>query len=292
MSHANPAFVQGGHYIGIASYRARSYYAFGPNGLLYRLDFDNDILSHHIACNGYSAIMSVTEGGGYVIEVFNLYGSQVMRRTSDERNLFPISMAISPDATTLIVSYLDVSGHVMMSYICAYDIYGGELFASFRQIEGEIISRVAFIDDEYLMFSSLERLGVYRFGTEPRISYVWSVAFVNQAAFVEVINGVGIAVAYGTPGSIAEENFAIYGLDGSKLASHFIQGGIRYMSVGAGAAIIGGGALRRDFAAVDYGGRVVWSYTATSDVLDFVILDRPERALIATPTRMQIMELR
>jgi len=297
MSHASPVFVQGGHYIGLASYRARTYYAFGPDGPLYTLDFDNDILSHHIACNGYSAIMSEADDGGFVIEVFNNAGLRVKRRVLEERNLFPISMAISPDATVIVVSYLDVSQHVIMSYICAYYIHGdGGLFASFRMIEGGIISRVAFIDDEHLMFSSLEQFGVYRFGAEPRISHVWSSEFASHAAFVEVVRGSGIAVAYGAPRvgaeGVMEGTFALYGINGSELATYFMQGGIRYMSTGAGAVVIGGGPLRRDFAAIDYSGRVVWNYTATSDVLDFVILDTPERALIATPVGMQIMELR
>ena len=297
MSHASPVFAQGGHYIGLASYRTRTYYAFGPDGPLYTLNFDNDILSHHIACNGYSAIMSEMDDGSFIIEVFNNAGLRVKRWVSDERNLFPISMAISPDATMIVVSYLDVSQHVIMSYICAYYIQGdGGLFASFGLLEGEIISRVAFIDDKHLMFSSLEQFGVYRFGAEPRISHVWSAEFANRAAFVEVVRGAGIAVAYGAPRvgaeGLEEGAFVIYGIDRSELATYFMQGGIKYMSASAGAVIIGGGPLSRDFAAIDYRGRVVWNYTATSDVLDFVILDTPERALIATPIRMQIMELR
>jgi len=295
MSHANPVFVQGGHYIGVGAHLARAFYVFGPDGLVYRLDFDNDILSYHVACNGYSAILSVNEYGRYYIEAFNAGGTRVMQRVLEERNLFPISMAISPDASTLIVSYLDMSGHNMLSYICAYDMYDGTLFASFRQIEGEIISRVLFIDDDYLMFSSVGQLGVYRLSAESRISYVWSKEFEAQAVFVEVIDGVGIAVAYGQSGlgaeSAVEDTFVIYSLAGDRLAEYFMSGGVRYLSTGAGAAIIGGGPLLRDFIAIDYSNEVVWRYTATSDVLDFVILDTPQRALITAPTRMQIMEV-
>jgi len=295
MSHANPVFVQGGYYIGVGSHLARAFYVFGLDGLVYTIDFDNDILSYHISCNGYAAVLSVSEYGSYYIEVFNANGVRVMRRVLEERNLFPISMAISPNASTLIVSYLDMSGHGMLSYICAYDIYDGGLFASFRQIEDEVISRVLFIDADYFMFSSVGQLGVYRLNAESRISHVWSKEFDTQVAFVEVISGIGIAVAYGQSilgtESALEDSFVIYSRGGDKLAEYFMSGGIRYLSTGSGAAIIGGGALRRDFVALNYNNEVVWRYTATSDVLDFVILDTPKRALITTPTRMQIMEV-
>lgn len=302
-SHANPTSVQGGNYIGISAYRARAYYAFGPYGALYTIATENDILSYHIACNGYSAILSVTDYGSYHMEVFNTAGMRVWQRILKERNVFPISMAISPDATTLIVSYLDTSGHTILSYICAYHIYAegsmsydDGLFASFSQIEGEIISRVAFIDSKHLMYSSDGRVGMYIIDYESRISHVWSRILENQAVFVEVVRGVGVAVAYGRPlpgaEGVPEGTFVIYGLEGWELATYFMSGGIRYLSTGSGAAIIGGGALRRDFAAIDYNNQVVWEYTATSDVLDFVILDSPMRALIVTPMRMQIMEAR
>ena len=302
ISHTNPTFVQGGHYIALSAYRARAYYVFGPEGSLYTLTFDNDILSYHVACNGYSAVMSMDNSGGYNIEVFSASGTRVKQRVLNERNLFPVSMAISPDARILVVSYLDISGYNILSYICAYHIHERDrahndgLFASFRQIEGEIISKVRFIDSAHLMFSSDGQFGVYRLDSDMQFNYSWSIALENQAAFVDVISETGIAIAFGRPllgaGGIQEGTFAIHGLDGTLIATYFMDGGISYLSTGTGAAIIGGGPLRRNFAAINYRGQVVWEYRATSDVLDFVLLDSYTRALIVTPTRMQIMEVR
>jgi len=302
VSHTNPLLIQGGAYVALSAHRSRIFYAFGPNGLLYTIDFEHDILSYHISANGYSAVLT-TNGDSYNIDVFNASGTRLKRHTVAERNLFPISMAISPDGRILVVSYLDVSGAVISSYICAYFIRAGEaayytdgLFASFRQVEGEIISRVAFIDQTHLMYSSDGQFGVYELTPAPGTRHVWSRTLDSHADFIEAVYGIGVAVAFGQPligaESSDEGTFVIYGLNGTELATYSMDGSISYLSSGAGAVIIGGGPLRRNFAAINYRNQVVWEYTATSDVLDFILLDKPERALIVTPARIQIMESR
>jgi len=295
-------FVHNGSYIAASAYRARIFRAFGPRGILHTLTFENDILSYNIAANGYSVIMTQSEGG-YNIDVFNSAGNHIKRRPVEARNLFPMSMDISPDGRILVVSYLDISGSVILSYICAYYIresdaanYTDGLFASFRQLEGEIISKVRFIDSSSLMYSSDARFGVYELGPGARFRYRWSKELDNRTVFLEAVNNVGIAVAFGSSllnrEGFAEGTFIVYGVNGDVLATYNMDGSITHLSVGSEAVVIGGGSLRRSFAAIKYRNRVAWEYTATTDVLDFVILDRPERALIVTPTRMEIMEVR
>lgn len=302
LNYENPIFVHSGSYVAVSAYRARTYRAFGPYGSLHTLTFENDILSYHIAANGYSAVMTGSEAG-YNINVFNAAGLPVKRREINERNLFPLSMAISPDGRILVVSYLDISGPIILSYICAYYIHESEaanytdgLFASFRHLEGEIISKVRFIDSTNLMYSSDGQFGVYELGPGARVRHRWSNILNNRAVFVEAVEGIGIAVAFGSVllnrEGIAEGTFIVYNVNGDELASYIMDGSITYLSLGKEAAIIGGGALRRSFAAVTYRNRVVWEYTATSDILDFVILDTPERALIVSPNRMEIMRTR
>ena len=302
ISYTNPTFVRGGSYVGVSEYRGRTFHVFGPGGLMYAINFENDILSFHVASNGYSAVMTHI-GGSYNITVFNAAGSSIKLRIIEEGGLFPVSMAISPDGRILAVSYLNTAGAVISSYICVYCIEAFDaaagtdgLFALFRQLEGEIIYKVAFIDDSRLMYSSDREFGVYGLAPAGRVRHLWSEAFDNHAVFLEAVKNVGIAVAFGPPlisrEGFEEGRFILYSPDGAELASFMMDGRITRMSIGPEAVIIGGGPLGRSFAAITYRNRVAWEYTATSDVLSFVTLDRPQRALLVTPARMEIMETR
>jgi len=302
INHLNPTFVTAGSYVAVSELRGRNFQVFGSRGLLYTIAFENDILNYHIAYNGYSAVMTGS-GNGYSINIFSASGDSIKRKEVEERNLFPMSMAISSDGRVLAVSYLSVGEPVVVSYICAYYIdendaanYTDGLFALFSQVEGEIIYNVEFIDENHLMYSSDGRFGVYEVGPGQRARHIWSKTFDNRASFVEAVSGVGVAVAFGQPlinrAGFEEGTFMVYGYNGNELAAFVMDGPITYLSSGLEAAIVGGGPLGRSFSAITYRNRVAWEYTATSDVLDFVVLDRPERVLMVTPTRMEIMEVR
>lgn len=300
LNYTNPTFVSNGSYIAVSQLRGRTYHAFSAGGIIYTINFDNDILNYNIASNGYSAVLTGSEIA-YSINVFNRAGTLVWSRTIEDRSLFPISMAVSPGGNILAVSYLDISGPTVMSYICAYYIdseIGTEsdegLFALFRHVEGEIIHKVEFIDETHLMFCSDTELGVYELDELRRVNHRWSKNFDNHITFVETVANVGVAVAFGRPllnrEGLEEGSFIVYSPTGSELASFVMEGAITYLSTGSDAAIIGGGPLGRSFTALTYRNRIAWNYIATSDVLDFVILDRPGRALLVTPSRMMIME--
>ncbi|MCL2565453.1 MAG: DUF5711 family protein [Defluviitaleaceae bacterium] len=302
LNYENPVLVHSGSYVAVSEHRARTYRAFNPYGSLYTLTFENDILSYHIAKNGYSVVVTESESG-YGINVFNTAGNLVKHKGIEDRNLFPLSADISLDGRILVISYLDISGPNILSYICAYYIRESDaanhtdgLFASFRHLEGEIISKVRFIDSSNLMYSSDSQFGVYELAQGERVNYRWSRVLDNRAVFVNVVDNVGVAVAFGSSllnrEGYEEGTFIVYGVSGDELVSHTIDGSITYLSIGKEGAVIGGGALRRSFVAITYGNRVAWAHTATSDVLDFVILDRPGRALLVSPARMEIMEVR
>ena len=300
---SNPTYVANATYVAVGEYKGTSLNVFGQSGIVYTLNFDNEIINFTVGSNGYAAVTVASTGGGYTINVYNSEGKRITYLVVEVTNNYPIHSTLSPDGRVLAVSFLNLSGTQMESYICAYYLkqsdgldYTDAMFASFNRTEGEIISKVEFIDDSALMFLSDGQYGVYELSSSNQMVLKWFKEINNEVSFANVISGKGIAIAFGksivNKDGLAEGSALILDRSGKQIASYTMEGPVNYLHCGKEAAIIGGGSSGRNFAAVSYKNKVLWEYTATADVLDFVILDKLDKVLLVSSGSITFMETR
>ena len=303
LNMANPTYVSNATFIAIGEYKGSSLSVFGQSGLVYELNFDNEIINFTIGSNGYTAVTIASTRGGYTTDVYNTLGKRITSFVVEATNYYPMHSALSPDGRVLAVSFLNLSGTQMESHICAYYLresdgmdFTDAMFATFHKTEGEIISKIAFIDDTQLAFLSDGQYGVYELSGSNRMNLKWFREVNNEVSFATVINDKGMAIAFGkslvNKDGLAEGTLLMLDKSGKQIASYTMEGPITYLHCGKDAVIVGGGKSSREFASVSYKDKVLWEYTATSDVLDFVILDKVEKVLLVSSGRLTFMETR
>ena len=303
LSMSNPTYVANATFVAVGEYKGTSLNVFGQSGLIYSLSFDNEIINFTIGANGYAAVTIASLRGGYTIDIFNDTGKRITSFVVEVENNYPINSALSPDGRILAVSFLSLSGTQMESHMRAYYLKQSDgldftdgMFASFHKTEGEIISKVEFIDSSTLMFLSDGQYGVYELNSSNHMVLKWFREINNEISFANAINDKGMAIAFGkslvNKDGLAEGSLLILDKSGRQLATYTMEGPVTYLHCGKDAVIAGGGNSAREFAAISYKDKVIWEYTATSDILDFVILDKAEKVLIVSAGSINFMEMR
>ena len=303
LNMSNPTYVSNATFVAIGEYKGSLLSVFGQSGLIYELNFDNEIINFTVGSNGYAAVTIASTRGGYTIDVYNATGKRITSFVVESTNYYPMHSALSPDGRVLAVSVLNLTGTQMESHIRAYYLRESDgmdftdgMFANFHKTEGEIISKIAFIDDSQLMFLSDGQYGVYELSGSNRMILKWFREVNNEVSFANAINDKGMVIAFGkslvNKDGLAEGILLVIDKSGKQIATHTMEGPVTYLHCGKDALIVGGGNSHREFAALSYKDKILWEYTATSDVLDFVILDKPEKVLLVSSGRVAFMETR
>lgn len=151
---ASPTMTSAGDYVAVGDIGANTIYIFNEYGQLGRVSTDVPIQEIQISEQGVVAAVLSDTSSNYI----NLYDKQGNSlgsiKASLENTGYPLTIALSPDASKLAVSYLIVKSGSMQSRIVSYDFSDveGDHLLDTQELEG-LYPKAAFLDSrEVVLF--------------------------------------------------------------------------------------------------------------------------------------------
>ena len=151
---ASPTMTSAGDYVAVGDIGANTIYIFNEYGQLGHVSTDVPIQEIQISEQGVVAAVLSDTSSNYI----NLYDKQGNSlgsiKASLENTGYPLSIALSPDASKLAVSYLIVKSGSMQSRIVSYDFSDveGDHLLDTQELEG-LYPKAAFLDSrEVVLF--------------------------------------------------------------------------------------------------------------------------------------------
>lgn len=151
---ASPTMTSAGDYVAVGDIGANTIYIFNEYGQLGHVSTDVPIQEIQISEQGVVAAVLSDTSSNYI----NLYDKQGNSlgsiKASLENTGYPLTIALSPDASKLAVSYLIVKSESMQSRIVSYDFSDveGDHLLDTQELEG-LYPKAAFLDSrEVVLF--------------------------------------------------------------------------------------------------------------------------------------------
>lgn len=144
---SSPKLSVCGDYMAIGDVGANAIYIFNSSGLVGRLDLENPLQDLCVAEQGVVAAV-LSDGASNQINLYNTDGEVLVNiRATISQTGFPLTLALSDDATKLAVSYIKMSGTIG-SRIAFYDFSDPDSSGEKGSFEyDQLFPKLAFIND-------------------------------------------------------------------------------------------------------------------------------------------------
>ena len=283
-------------YFAVYEPRGSDVHVFSPSGLLYHRQLGGQILSASLNSSGASAFV-VRSGAVYETLLFDRSGTPppaASRIVHADENVFPISAAVSEDGQTAVVAMLDVGGVNVRSRLVFYHLnehaarYSEGIFARL-QLDDEVAGQLKFFADG--------SLAVFSDKSVRRISFTGGVVeessalpLTNRLRSLVRTGGNGFAVILGDglttaesdrPGTVISYNNTLnerFRFNPDRNTTH-IWANDTSVIIGAGRGIY----------AKTLDGRALWTYNATQDFTQVIMLENRDTILFAARTEARVL---
>lgn len=159
----SPTIASAGDYVAVGDIGANSIYIFNEYGQLGRVSTDVPIQEIEISEQGVVAAVLSDTSSNYI----NLYDKQGNNLSSIKASLdntgYPLAVALSSDASRLVVSYLVIQSSSLQSRIVTYDFSDmqGEHLMDTQEIEG-MYPKVVFLDNSKVVLFGEKDFALYQ----------------------------------------------------------------------------------------------------------------------------------
>ena len=225
----NPTCEAEGGYVLVYDKESTSAYIFNASGLVGTLSMTLPIVRASIAANGNVAIL-MQNGETANLRMYSPSGSVIASGEVHAKNTgYPIAMAISADATQLLVSLLDLNDGDVKTTLCFYDFSDASkdetnhIAANFSYAD-QVIPEVAFLKDGAVAFGDQE---LVFFAIDKEIA-VRREVFLAEEANAVLYSGdrVGVVTVKRNPKRKNENMLYVYSQTGVERFSHRVPGNV------------------------------------------------------------------
>lgn len=193
VSFQNPFLVKAEPYILLADKGGNTLMLFNASGKVRDFTVRYPVVQASVSEQGTIEVILQGEGSNF-IQMYDIEGNLVadMRSSVDETG-YPLTAAISPDGTRLVVSYLAIDGMSSRTTVAFYDFSqqlrtdGVSLLGGF-EYEDSLIARLHFVDDNTLVAFGDTATYYYNVSHEPEVK--------KEVAFEEEIQSIFIGDDY------------------------------------------------------------------------------------------------
>jgi len=291
-----PIAVSSGDFVAVGEANGRIIYVFDQNGLVYRVFFDNPVLSFSVNGTGFlSAIVQYDTGPA--VHVYNRYRTTLnpplFHMTPLLSNLMqPVAVEVSNDGRYLAIAVLDFSAQistvVQFRVLNLWDAWGldGGLFAE-ETFPGQILTGMNFVEDDRLVVATNRQIrGFHLAETQPRLRESWQHDLENEISHLAFGSGY-TAFVTGSPIIGANDPapagaLRIFNTAGRETVSFAVGRRATHLSMGQNAAIVG---ADRTFHAVSFGGAHLWDHISMFDTRQVLFLESTDSILVAGANR-------
>ncbi len=257
---------------------------FNKKGFVYEVENTNKILDVDVNKKGYISVLSQDiTGSGYILNVYNDKGENIVNRISDDEGVYPISTTISEDNRMVALCEIDTNSlqpksNVTFSYINPDDNKNSDLIFTGVTYSEEIVANIKFVNNYVLAYTS-DNIHIISVANDIAKETA-TIPLKNEVEFCEVIDDKYIAVAYGVPKnaeSVAPNTVVFYNFNGNEISSTSFEGDITRMTPSENSVII---INNREISKVSVNGKIEYTYVHNKDIYDAYCIGNKNPAIL------------
>ena len=288
---SNPTLFSRGGYAAVLEHNGRIFNVYNDRGLMYSIVTDVPIVRFALGGQGFAAVMMYGRHGIYEIEVYDNFGTRTHYGRHTDENIVPMLMDISHDGSVLAISYLDINGAQMNSFIGFFSIDGSHagaesMFAASSYNPGEIVGAIRFLADGRLVVLSDGRI----FVLDRAAATAWETPLNNRVTHVE-FSDLWFAVAYGDAKlnrvGRPSGTVAAYNSFGIQLFVYRAPDRVTSLNTRGGNIVVG--SAGGHFVALSDTGQVLWELTLPGNVQSVAMMGGPNSVVVLSPTQTSIL---
>ena len=284
--------LQKGSFACVMETNGRTLKMYSPDGELYSISCPGTILNVYINPLGQSVIL-LNCGDEYRTQVYSESGDLVFERYEQDKDIYPVSAALSDDGKIVAVSYLDASGVDIKSTVLFFytsrsdskNIDTGDFFAAVEK-SGQIVPMAGYNAKTGFMF--LGDKEVFAVSTEGK--EIWATELTNkiEKAYFDSNGNIvaGLGGELSDKDGHGEGTVVLYNQSGEEKVLYDMGEKITYMNVCGTDIIVGSG---KSYCGITSSGKVNWQYTASQDISDIMPLNG-NNLLLVTSTNAAIVK--
>lgn len=290
--------VSGGHQI----------YVFDSNGLMYRVVFENPVLTFSVNEAGFlSAIVQYESGYGiYIYNHLNYTNPPIFYKSIHADQFFPLSVEVCNNGNFVAIAMLDLTTRlttsVQLRYMNQWDAWGtdGGLFSE-DTFPNYMITSMRFMADNRLIVATTSQnsaqilcFRIQMGAGQSVVQQVWNINLLNTLTHLEFYGDRHFAYITGER-FIGKDDadpvgtLRIVNIDGTQTGSFNLNRRASHLSMGQNAVIIGSD---RNYHAIDFRGTHLWEHIVPHETRDVLFLDNTDTVLIAGANRAEVMQRR
>ncbi|MGE4214882.1 MAG: DUF5711 family protein [Anaerotignaceae bacterium] len=289
----SPSVVNNESYTAVAEAQGRSIKVYSQDGELYSVSADGMIMQISVNSIGSIGLILKTDSG-YKVQVYDEKGSLIMERFDEDEGVYPIAVDVSADKKVLAVSYLDTTDIEMVSKILFFytgredtkNTESGDFFASVEKV-GEIVPAIKYMNNG--IFMAVGDTTIFTMDSSGK--EIWNDEICNKIDKI-AFSGEYLVMALGEalPGKDGAQNGTVRILStaGKQSNDYLLGKSVTYLKAYKNGIVVGS---NRDFAALNYNGKLLWEHTATQDVKDIILMTSAESVLYVTNNSADIINI-
>ncbi len=247
-----------------------SIYVFNEKGFVYEVSNTNKILDVDVNRKGYVSVLAKdSTGAGYILNVYDNKGNNIVNRISDDDGVYPISTTISEDNRMVALCEIDTNSlqpksNITLSYINSEDNKNSDLIFTGVTYSDEIVGNIEFANNSVVAYTS-DKIHIISIANDIAKETA-TINLKNNVDYCEIIDNKYIAVSYGTPkdaDSLAPNTVAFYNFNGNEVSTVSFSGDITSMTPARNSVII---VSNREVFKVSVNGKIEYSYIHNKDI--------------------------
>ena len=288
-----PELIEEGKYWAVGDLSGKGIKVYSEAGAVYSVQVTGNILYFALNENGYLGVIT-KEKDVFTVMIYNNTGTQLTGRREGEKGVYPLGIDISDDNRVFCISYLDTTdiepiGRVAFFYVNESEgkNFTESMFAS-KEIPNELIPKIFYMQNGTLV--AVSDLKMYGFDSNGQQR--WEKELTNYIHYIAVEEKKYIAAAYADAisghESRQEGTVCWINEDGKEIASFQAKSDVTYLNCNDTGTVIGCG---KTYYGLKTGGRAFWEYTATSDMVDVILMENVDHVLFVTKDKAAILNM-
>ncbi len=257
---------------------------YNQKGFVYQVVNTNKILDVDINKKGFLSVLTKNvAGSGYILNVYNQKGENLVNRVSDTENIFPISASVSEDGRMVSLCEIDTNflqpkSYITFSYVNQDDNKGGELIFSGLTFDNEVIAKIEYHGNYILAFTDSKIHIMLVANDVAKETAV--IELNNDIDFCEVIDDKNIALVLGSPKNSkasVPNTVVFYNFNGNEVSRYSFETEISSMTPAQNSVII---VSSRIVSRVMVSGKLDYNYIHSKDIYSAYYIGNKKRMIL------------
>lgn len=298
-----PYMLCDGGYAAVADSNSKTVNVYDRTGRIYQIATAGPITTFAVNPIGCCAVVCKV-GDDYRIDLYSNTGETMFEGARASKDGIPLGIDISDDGSIVSMTVVDYNDIKLKSSILFYYTRKSEAdntdssdgLASGIEVEDAIAAVVKFLPGNKCIAASDKSFMNIDCSKANSCTKEWEKSFDNYVTAFDIVDNKYIAIAYGEPLDIANEEAVAnentihwYNLNGRETGSAKTEDRITALSTSKDGTIA---VSDKTFTAYTNRGKELWSYTAVQNVTDMQFYDSDDRVILITPTQMQVLNVK